>query len=199
MPYANTKGADQPAHPRSLISAFIVHCLDSLIHIVSISETWSLYLASVAAPAGLSLPWSQTPKTDFLVMRLICSRHIMCRFVFCLVSWSRVRNLTVLPLPFAWATTWQTQQNECAPSEASDQPGHPPNLIRVFAVCSMPRLIWIFAGRTFILLVLSCRGSFYFALFVLLYGLSLWLDICLDSHEQNTKIILFLCCQAKRE
>ena len=29
MPYANNKGADQPAHPRSLISAFVVRCLDS--------------------------------------------------------------------------------------------------------------------------------------------------------------------------
>ena len=35
-----------------------------------------------------------------------------------------------------WATTWQNQQNECAPSEDSDQPGHPPSLIRVFAVRS---------------------------------------------------------------
>ena len=26
------------------------------------------------------------------------------------------------------------QQNECSPSEDSDQPGHPPSLIRVFAV-----------------------------------------------------------------
>ena len=34
-----------------------------------------------------------------------------------------------------WAATWQNQQNECAPSEDSDQPGHPPSLIRVFAVC----------------------------------------------------------------
>ena len=33
-----------------------------------------------------------------------------------------------------WATTWQNQQNECAPSEDSDQPWHPPSLIRVFAV-----------------------------------------------------------------
>ena len=33
-----------------------------------------------------------------------------------------------------WATTWQNQQNECAPSEDSDQHGHPPSLIRVFAV-----------------------------------------------------------------
>ena len=31
----------------------------------------------------------------------------------------------------------QNQQNECAPSEDSDQPGHLPSLIRVFAVGSM--------------------------------------------------------------
>ena len=33
-----------------------------------------------------------------------------------------------------WAATWQNQQSDCAPSEDSDQPGHPPSLIRVFAV-----------------------------------------------------------------
>ena len=33
-----------------------------------------------------------------------------------------------------WAATWQNQQNDRAPSEDSDQPGHPPSLIRVFAV-----------------------------------------------------------------
>ena len=79
-----------------------------------------------------------------------------------------------------WATTWQNEQKECAPSKDSDQRGHPPSLIRVFAVClkkawvlsyplnasedsdqtgRMPRLIWVFTGRTLILLVLSCRGS----------------------------------------
>ena len=31
----------------------------------------------------------------------------------------------------------QNQQNECAPSQDSDQPGHPPSLIRVFAVHSV--------------------------------------------------------------
>ena len=66
-----------------------------------------------------------------------------------------------------WAATWQNQRNDCAPSEDSDQPGHPPSLIRVFAVRMkkpgslathrahsadsdqtgrMPRLIWVFAG-----------------------------------------------------
>ena len=34
-----------------------------------------------------------------------------------------------------WAVIWQNQQNECVPSEDSDQPGHPPSLIRVFTVC----------------------------------------------------------------
>ena len=33
-----------------------------------------------------------------------------------------------------WAATCQNQQSECAPSKDSDQPGHPPSLIRVFAV-----------------------------------------------------------------
>ena len=71
MPYVNNKGADQPAHRRSLISTFVVRCLDSIIPLVSIYDISSLYLASVAAQAGLSLVWSQTPKTGFLVTRLI--------------------------------------------------------------------------------------------------------------------------------
>ena len=40
-----------------------------------------------------------------------------------------------------WAATWQNQQNECAPNENSDQPGHPPNLIRVFAV--RMKKVWV--------------------------------------------------------
>ena len=62
----------------------------------------------------------------------------------------------------------KNQQNDCLPSEDSDQLGHPPSLIRVFAVRSiakdpsflhadsedsdqtgqMPRMIRVFAGRT---------------------------------------------------
>ena len=38
MPYATNKCADQPAHPRCLISTFVVHCLDSMICIVAISN-----------------------------------------------------------------------------------------------------------------------------------------------------------------
>ena len=38
LPYAKNKGADQPAHPRSLINTFVVRCLDSILSLVSISE-----------------------------------------------------------------------------------------------------------------------------------------------------------------
>ena len=97
------------------------------------------------------------------------------KFLLVTGKWSKTFDL--------WAATWQNQQNDCVPSEDSDQSGHPPSLIRVFAVrikkpwalsyplsaCGsedsdqtgrMPRLIWVFAGRTLILLVLSCRGSY---------------------------------------
>ena len=71
MSYANNKETDQPVLPRSLISTFVVHCLDSIICLVSVSKISSLYLASVAVQAGLCLTWLQTPKIGFLVKRLI--------------------------------------------------------------------------------------------------------------------------------
>ena len=42
MSYANNKGADQPAHPRNLISAFVVRSLDSIISLVFRSKISSL-------------------------------------------------------------------------------------------------------------------------------------------------------------
>ena len=35
---------------------------------------------------------------------------------------------------FKWAATWQNQQTDCVSSKDSDQPGHQPSQIRVFAV-----------------------------------------------------------------
>ena len=77
----------------------------------------------------------------------------------------------------------KTNKMVCAPSEDSNQPGHPPSLIRVFAVRAMgswgsnvsscgqrrlwsdwrmPRLIWVFAGRTghFVGFVMRRRKSY---------------------------------------
>ena len=67
-----TKGADQPAHPCSLISAIVVRCLASIISILAKSKISRLLLASVAVHASLSLNWSKTPKTDFPLTRLNC-------------------------------------------------------------------------------------------------------------------------------
>ena len=55
MSYATNKSADQPAHPRSLISAFVVRCLKII----------SLDSLDVAAKAGLCLAWSETPEDTF--------------------------------------------------------------------------------------------------------------------------------------
>ena len=65
MSYANNKGADQPAHPRSLSSAFVDRCLDIVMSLVSVIKISSLKLASVAEQASLSLTWSETPEDTF--------------------------------------------------------------------------------------------------------------------------------------
>ena len=53
--YANNKGTDQPAHPRSMISTFVVRSLDSIIPVLAISGIARLQLASVCEQAGLSI------------------------------------------------------------------------------------------------------------------------------------------------
>ena len=57
-------------------------------------------------------------------------------------GWCRAparRKVKVKSIPSALANMshQQNQQNECAPSEDSDQHEHPPNLIKIFAVRSM--------------------------------------------------------------
>ena len=56
----------------SLISIFVVRCLDSIIPLLVISIISRTLLVSVAEQADLNLNWSQTPKAGFLVTWLIC-------------------------------------------------------------------------------------------------------------------------------
>ena len=69
--FANNKGADQPAHPRSLISAFVIHLLESIKFKLDTSEISIFYVVSVAEQAGLGMSISETPKTGFLASRPI--------------------------------------------------------------------------------------------------------------------------------
>ena len=107
LPYANNKGADQSAHPRSLIGAFVVRCQDGIIPLVSIAEISSLYLASVAAQAGLCLTPSQTPKTGFLVtwLKLHCIKaHSLGWFKY--MVWIKLPTTPILNCCNLINTNW---------------------------------------------------------------------------------------------
>ena len=69
---ANNKGADQPAHPCRLISAFVICFLESIISKLTTSEISIFQLVSVAEDAALNLALSETPKTGFVTSRPNC-------------------------------------------------------------------------------------------------------------------------------
>ena len=59
--FANNTSADQHAHPRILISAFVIRFLESNICELTISEISFHWLVSVAEETGLKLALSDTP------------------------------------------------------------------------------------------------------------------------------------------
>ena len=62
--FANNKGAGQPAHPRSLISGFVIRLLESVIE-----RIFNFLAISVADQARLNLTLSEPPKTGYLAAR----------------------------------------------------------------------------------------------------------------------------------
>ena len=69
--FANNKDADQPAHPHSLISAFVIRFLESIISKLATSEILFFLLVSVAEETGLNINLSETQRTGFVVSRPI--------------------------------------------------------------------------------------------------------------------------------
>ena len=67
--FANNKGADQPAHLRRLVSAFVIRFIESTISRLATSEISIFWLVSVAEETGLNLAFSETPKTGFVARR----------------------------------------------------------------------------------------------------------------------------------
>ena len=65
LPYAKNKGADQAAHPRSLISAFVVRCLDSIIFLLALAEISTPSLVSSAEQTGFESHLVGNPKDRF--------------------------------------------------------------------------------------------------------------------------------------
>ena len=70
--FANNTGADQPAHPRSLISAYVIRFLERIICTFATGEILIFKLVSEAKETGLKLTLSETPKTGFLAKRPKC-------------------------------------------------------------------------------------------------------------------------------
>ena len=78
-------------------------------------------------------------RSSYMPVRYVCRQVSPKSFVWgVMYSYSFTSRKTYLVIQtwriVKWATTWQNQQSDCAPSEDTDQPGHPPSLIRVFAV-----------------------------------------------------------------
>ena len=65
--FANNKGADQPVHMRSLISAFVIRVMESIKSRLARGKISIFYLVFVAEQAGLSITLSEIPKTGFVV------------------------------------------------------------------------------------------------------------------------------------
>ena len=98
------------------------------------------------------------------------------------------------------ATTWQNQHNECAPSENSDQPGHLPSLIRVFAVhmkkawvpsypLSAKRRLWSGWSETSL-------GAHSFCWFCCVVAQIIYIEACdMHSKENNQTLIRLLLTQ----
>ena len=86
MPYVNNKGADQPAQKRSLISAFVVRCLDSMICVLAIAKVSRFYLGSVADQSALNLTWSKIPEDTFLQLFILKQNCLLLFYLFILFS-----------------------------------------------------------------------------------------------------------------
>ena len=104
MSYANNKGANQPAHPRSLISAFVVRCLDSMMSLVYVTKISSLMLASVAAEAGLCLACSETPEDAF--SHDVAHMYVLTTIILFIITY------TVIFLSFRTHRSGQTVQTQ---------------------------------------------------------------------------------------
>ena len=67
--HANNKGADQTAHMRSLISAFVIRYLEGIEFKLPLFKISIFELVSVADEAGLSPTWAGTHKLGFLASK----------------------------------------------------------------------------------------------------------------------------------
>ena len=69
--FANNKDEDRHAHLPSLISAFVIHLIQSIIARLAKSKISIFWLVSLAKETSLNLTLSETSKTGFVSSRPI--------------------------------------------------------------------------------------------------------------------------------
>ena len=85
---------DQLAHPRSLISVFAIHLLNSIILKLAPSEVSLFYLVSVPEKAGFGMILSVTLETGFVASMLIYIHVNLVKFIIFQLRW-RVNYLKI--------------------------------------------------------------------------------------------------------
>ena len=79
--FANNKGADQPAHPRSLISTFVIRLLESIISIADYQNVSCLFLiTSPIAPYAHAPERVPTSGKCYLCKQTVKSADIISKF-----------------------------------------------------------------------------------------------------------------------
>ena len=128
---APSEDADQPRHPHSLIS------LCCALKVNTRPQRFFMRTTKTLIRLGGCPGWSESAghTGHFVLLQLISYDYIfsMSKSVFSCVMLHWTSYIQSINEPLHGKTNKMT----CAPSEDSDQPGHPPSLISVFAVCSV--------------------------------------------------------------
>ena len=159
LTYAPNEDSSQPAHPHSLIASVVwthPHSLIASAQSDRIRTVWSVFVFCTKKLCILGSPkriqwifWSDYANAQ--ADRNLRCGHMIERYVFFFFFffffYVTAHYMAKGPLcgvecqfnKLNWAATWQNQLSDCVPSEDSDQPWHPPSLIRVFAERSIGR------------------------------------------------------------
>ena len=167
--WANGKDSDQAGRMPRLIWVF-ARCTCNFVGFVTRRLIYSVQAGIMSRQALYrvttteflwSVPLYRTYVVTFLFFKRLGFKGpkvvVLVVFNFCMVLWCH-RALSRI----VWFEPRhdKTSKMTCAPSEDSDQPAHPPSLIRIFAVrflytdsedadqTGRISLIWVFAGRT---------------------------------------------------
>ena len=108
----------EPGHPPSLIRVFAVRTKKHWVLSYPLSAQRRLCSDRADAQADQSLRWVHTHFVGFVMSWLISP--LKRRDTLAFVAF-RLTNMVTL-----WAASRKNQHNDCASSEDSDQPGHPP-------------------------------------------------------------------------